>query len=254
MEELEQNLENLDELRKQAKDYANTLVLPNDERLNSEDRENNERRQAELLQQRDEQEAKLIEEIQREEVAKEKPIYIPSSERYNKTESQKLREVKIEEELQERKIELSRINDEQEARWKMQSQNSLIGKISKKVKSKLNGNQERKQELLKSDFLEEVAKAAQEADLKLAEINPKQDVTQVVESQNATFEQDKLLINVPNTTLEQIKNEELLFSMEKENNKTKTLKPNNKGSIFSSILIILTTLTVGIIIALTLLR
>ena len=247
MEELEQNLENLDELRKQAKDYANTLVLPNDERLNSEDRQIDERRQAELLQQRDEQEAKIIEEMQREETAKEKPLYIPNNERYYKTESQKLKEAQTEEEVQERKDELARIKNEQEARWKMQSENSLIGKISKKIKSKLNGNDERKRELLESEFLEEVAQTAYEADLMLSEINYEHD--EIQEAQNVTTEQDKLLSNIPNTTLEQIKDEELLFSMEKEKVKTKTLKRNNNGSVFSSILIILTTLTAGIIAA-----
>lgn len=237
MEELEQNLENLDELRKQAKDYASTIVLPNDERLNIENQQSIEDRQAELLQKRDEQEAKLNEEIKAAEKLKEETIYIPSNERYdNQNEQIQEHDDRINELLQKR--------DEQEARWKMQSDKSLIGKISKKVAKKLNGNQERKQELLNSNFLEEVASATERADLKLAEFSEP-----IIEPQNVVLDQDKLLGNIPTSTLEHIKDDELLFSMEKEEIKMKTLKVNKQGSVFSSILIILTTLTVGIIAA-----
>ena len=237
MEELEQNLENLDELRKQAKDYASTIVLPNDERLNIENQQSIEDRQTELLQKRDEQEAKLNEEIKADEKLKEETIYIPSNERYDNQNKQI-------QEHDDRINELLQKRDEQEARWKMQSDKSLIGKISKKVAKKLNGNQERKQELLNSNFLEEVTSTAEKADLKLAEFSEP-----IIEPQNAVLEQDKLLGNIPTSTLEHIKDDELLFSMEKEEIKMKTLKVNKQGSVFSSILIILTTLTVGIIAA-----
>ena len=254
MDELEQNLENLDELRIEAKNYANTLVLSNDERLNLEDREIDADRQAELLQKRDEQEAKLNEEMKLAEEAKDKPLFVPTSERYHKTESQKLGETLIEEEEQERKAELARIKEEQEARWKMQSENSFVGKITERIKAKITGNLERRQELLKQDYLEQVAQAAEIADLSLSqfeylqETSKIEDTETITESQELNLEQDSLIDNIPNSTLEQIKDEELLFSMEKENEVTRTLKRND-GNVFTSILIIMTTLTIGIIAA-----
>lgn len=244
MDELEQSLENLDELRREAKDYANTLVLPNDERLEAKV-EKEVDRQTELLKQRDEQENKWKKEIEKAEELKNEQLYIRGSERNIKTDEQSLEE--------DRTIELLQMRDEQEASWKHDSEKSLIGKISRKLQEKLNGNTQRKQEILNSKFLEEVTEDTKKADLRLSQIELLKDIGKIndpekdAESQILNLKQNELIENIPSATLEQIQDEDLLFKIEKENDTSRVLKPNQNGNVFSSILIILTTLTVGII-------
>lgn len=243
MDELEQSLENLDELRREAKDYANTLVLPSDERLEREPQDNTER-QAELLEQREQQEAKWSEEIKMNEEISKKPLYIRG-----------YKSDRTEEEIRaDRLAELREIREQQEAKWLMDSEKSFIGIIIQKAKDAIRNAQPKN-----DNFLEEVAEVAEKADSILSQEQVVSETEELTEVQTANLEQNTLMEDFPNVALESVKDEELLFGLEKENGRQKEkaksrVLARQQGSVFSSILIILTTLTVGIIAAVMVMR
>ena len=230
MEELEQNLENLDELRKQAKDYANTLVLPNDDRLEKEE-ENN--KQEELLAKRDAQETKWKEEVQKMPNYEKEGIYLHSQERipnlYSVIDIQK---------------ELLELREKQEEEWKKPIfaplKKAFLGVINGTAKKKLTS----KEYVSFEEYFEEVARTAENADKILEE---QQEPIKIVEEQN------ELLENIPNEVKEQVTDELFQIEKQQEEIQMKTLG-RNKGSAFSSILLIVTTLTVGIIAAVMILK
>lgn len=182
MNELEQSLENLDELRKEAKSYASTIVLPNNERLS--------------LYQDDDKTEELLAMRETQEEVWQKPIF---------------------EGLK----------------------NSFIGIINSVAKKKL----AMPSQIKSTNYAEEINKTVEKADELLTQEN-------LIPEINS--DQNQILENIPTSIVEKINNNEPI-QLEKEEIQIKTLA-KKKGSAFNSILLVVTTLTVGIIAGMILLK
>ena len=194
------------------------------------------------------------------------------SEEYIENEEKKIFDLEMD--AQRRKEELLDLRKSQEETLLQKMQKSTVrinsiknflGTINKKAIKKI-----KKEEIKENILKEDAIKLVENFDKKIEEntkieLKETDNVPSISQSQKSNFSKNSL-IDIPKVLLFKMRNskvngkDDILFNLEKENEiehsisqgKSRTLKKN--GSIFSSILITVTTLTVGIILALTLLK